>query len=92
LKAAADFWNKGYDVTAMPTDQSLLVASGPFIVTDFTPEQSITLGKNPNYKGSMSPKYDQLIIRFIGDANAQVTALQNGEVQAIQPQPSADTL
>jgi peptide/nickel transport system substrate-binding protein len=92
LKAAADFWNTGYDVTAMPTDESLLVASGPFIVTAFTPEQSITLGKNPNYKGSMSPKYDQLIIRFIGDANAQVTALQNGEVQAIQPQPSADTL
>lgn len=92
LKAAADFWNTGYDVTAMPTDESLLVASGPFIVTDFTPEQSITLGKNPNYKGSMSPSYDQLIIRFIGDANAQVTALQNGEVQAIQPQASADTL
>lgn len=92
LKAAADFWNTGYDVTAMPTDESLLVASGPFIVTDFTPEQSITLGKNPNYKGEMSPSYDQLIIRFIGDANAQVTALQNGEVQAIQPQASADTL
>lgn len=92
IKAAADFWNTGYDVTAMPTDQSLLVASGPFIVTDFTPEQSITLGKNPNYKGDMSPSYDQLIIRFIGDANAQVTALQNGEVQAIQPQASADTL
>lgn len=92
LKAAADFWNTGYDVTAMPTDQSLLVASGPFIVTDFTPEQSITLGKNPNYKGEMSPAYDQLIIRFIGDSNAQVTALQNGEVQAIQPQASADTL
>nr|WP_261742768.1 ABC transporter family substrate-binding protein [Microbacterium testaceum] len=92
LKAAADFWNTGYDVTAMPTDESLLVASGPFIVTDFTPEQSITLGKNPNYKGEMSPAYDQLIIRFIGDSNAQVTALQNGEVQAIQPQASADTL
>ncbi|KQR24924.1 ABC transporter family substrate-binding protein [Microbacterium sp. Leaf151] len=92
LKAAADFWNTGYDVTAMPTDESLLVASGPFIVTDFTPEQSITLGKNPNYKGEMSPSYDQLIIRFIGDSNAQVTALQNGEVQAIQPQASADTL
>ncbi|MFS0715144.1 ABC transporter family substrate-binding protein [Microbacterium sp. 2P01SA-2] len=92
LKAAADFWNTGYNVTAMPTDESLLVASGPFIVTDFVPESSITLGKNPEYKGEMSPDYDQLVIRFIGDSNAQVTALQNGEVQAIQPQPSADTL
>ncbi|RKT36541.1 peptide/nickel transport system substrate-binding protein [Microbacterium sp. AG1240] len=92
LKAAADFWNTGYDVTTMPSDESLLVASGPFIVTDFQAESSITLEKNPEYKGSMSPAYDQLIIRFIGDANAQVTALQNGEVNAIQPQPSADTL
>lgn len=92
LKAAADFWNTGYDVTAMPTDESLLVGSGPFIVTDFVPESSITLGKNPEYKGEMAPAYDELIIRFIGDANAQVTALQNGEVNAIQPQPSADTL
>ena len=92
LKAAADFWNTGYNVTAMPTDASLLVASGPFIVKDFVPESSITLAKNPEYKGDKSPAYDQLVIRFIGDANAQVTALQNGEVQAIQPQPSADTL
>jgi peptide/nickel transport system substrate-binding protein len=92
LKAAADFWNTGYDVTTMPSDESLLVASGPFIVTDFQAESSITLEKNPEYKGTMSPAYDQLIIRFIGDANAQVTALQNGEVNAIQPQPSADTL
>ncbi|GAA2068224.1 ABC transporter family substrate-binding protein [Microbacterium hatanonis] len=92
LKAAADFWNTGYDVTTMPSDESLLVGSGPFIVTDFQPESSITLEKNPEYKGTMSPAYDQLIIRFIGDPNAQVTALQNGEVNAIQPQASADTL
>ncbi|MGV8883357.1 MAG: ABC transporter family substrate-binding protein [Rhodoglobus sp.] len=92
LKAAADFWNTGYDVTSMPTDKSLLVGSGPFIVTDFTPESDITLEKNPEYQGDLAPAYDQLIIRFIGDANAQVTALQNGEVNAIQPQPSADTL
>ncbi|MFG6445251.1 ABC transporter family substrate-binding protein [Microbacterium sp. P06] len=92
LKAVADFWNTGYDVTTMPTDESLLVASGPFIVTDFQPESNITLEKNPEYKGEMSPAYDQLVIRFIGDANAQVTALQNGEVNAVQPQPSADTL
>jgi len=92
IKAAADFWNTGYDVTSMPTDESLLVGSGPFIVTDFTPESDITLEKNPEYQGDLAPAYDQLIIRFIGDANAQVTALQNGEVNAIQPQPSADTL
>jgi peptide/nickel transport system substrate-binding protein len=76
----------------MPKDKSLLVSSGPFIVTDFTPEQSVTLGKNPEYKGDNEPAYDNLILRFIGDANAQITALQNGEVNAIYPQASADTV
>ena len=92
LKAAADFWNTGYDVTSFPEDESLLVGSGPFTVTGFTAESEITLSKNPEYVGDNAPDYDELIIRFIGDANAQVTALQNGEVDAIQPQPSADTL
>ena len=32
------------------------------------------------------------MFRFIGDASAQVTALQNGEVDIINPQASADTL
>jgi len=92
LKAVADFWNTGYDVTSFPTDESLLVSSGPFVMTDYTPKQSVTLSKNPEYSGDNEPAYDELIIRFIGDANAQVTALQNGEVNAIYPQPSADTL
>jgi peptide/nickel transport system substrate-binding protein len=92
LRAAADFWNTGYDVTSMPEDESLLVSSGPFVVTDFTPEADVTLERNPEYTGDNAPDYDRLIIRFIGDANAQVTALQNGEVNAIYPQPSADTM
>ncbi len=92
LRAAADFWNTGYDVTSMPEDESLLVSSGPFVVTGFTPEADVTLERNPEYTGDNAPNYDTLIIRFIGDANAQVTALQNGEVNAIYPQASADTL
>lgn len=92
LMAAADFWNTGYDVTSFPSDESLLVSSGPFVVSAFTAESDITLTRNPEYKGDLSPEYETLIIRFIGDANAQITALQNGEVNAIYPQPSADTL
>ena len=92
LKKAADFWNTGYDFTSFPDDKSLLVSSGPFIVSAYTPQQSITFTKNPEYKGSDEPAYDELVLRFIGDSNAQVTALQNGEVNAIYPQASADTL
>ncbi|TFD52826.1 ABC transporter family substrate-binding protein [Cryobacterium sp. Hh7] len=92
LKAAADFVNTGYDVTAFPTDPDLLVSSGPLVPTGWTPGQSFTMERNEFYVGGMLPKIDKLILRVIPDANAQVTALQNGEVDIINPQASADTL
>ncbi|MCU1442035.1 MAG: dipeptide porter [Cryobacterium sp.] len=92
LQQAASFVNTGYDVTAFPTDKELLVSSGAFTVTGWTPGQSLTLEKNKNYFGGFKPKVDKIVFRIIGDPNAQVTALQNGEVDIINPQASADTL
>ncbi|MES2094125.1 MAG: ABC transporter family substrate-binding protein [Actinomycetota bacterium] len=92
LQKAADFVNTGYDVTAMPTDKSLLVSSGPMVVSDFVPTQSLTLVKNKFYTGDHVSKVDKIVIRNVPDANAQVSALANGEVDVINPQASADTL
>jgi len=92
LKKAASFINTGYDATSMPTNKDIVVSGGPVMVTGWTPKQSMTFTKNPDYAGTHSVKFDKLVMRFIGDANAQVTALQNGEVDAIQPQASADTV
>ena len=92
IRAVADFWNTGYDISEFPSNENLLVSSGAFILTAWEPTQSITLDRNPEYTGGLEPSYDQIIIRFIGDANAQVTALQNGEVDIIKPQASADTI
>jgi peptide/nickel transport system substrate-binding protein len=92
LKKAADFVNTGYDITAFPTDKDLLVASGPFVVSSWTPGQSITMTKNKYYWGDNKGNVDKIVFRIIPDANAQVTALQNGEVDIINPQASADTL
>lgn len=92
IRAVADFWNTGYDISEFPSNENLLVSSGAFILTAWEPTQSITLERNPEYTGGLEPSYDQIVIRFIGDANAQVTALQNGEVDIIKPQASADTI
>ncbi|MBW8871051.1 MAG: ABC transporter family substrate-binding protein [Leifsonia sp.] len=92
LKKAADFVNTGYDVTAFPTDKDLLVSSGPFVVSSWTPGQSLTMTKNKYYAGGLKPNVDKIVFRIIPDANAQVTALQNGEVDIINPQASADTI
>lgn len=93
LKAVADFWNTGYDITSMPTDESLLVTAGAFMVSEYEPNDGghLTLVPNPEFAGD-APSYSQLTLSFIADANAQVTALGNGEVDAIQPQASQDTL
>lgn len=92
LKKAADFVNTGYDVTAFPKDPDLLVSSGAFVPAAWTPGQSFTMTRNKYYAGGLKPNVDKVVFRIIPDANAQVTALQNGEVDVINPQASADTL
>ncbi len=91
LKKAADFVNTGYDITSFPTDPDLLVSSGPWVLSAWTPGQSLEFSVNPNYVGDHAPKIDKLVMRVIGDSAAQVTALQNGEVDLVYPQASADT-
>lgn len=94
LTALAELWNTGYNITAMPEDEGLLVGAGMWIPKDFQADDGgfISFGLNPEWRGEMTPSFDELIIRFIGDPNAQISALQNGEVDVIEPQPSADTV
>ncbi|WP_271394611.1 ABC transporter family substrate-binding protein [Neomicrococcus lactis] len=92
LKKAADFWNTGFDTTTLPKDKSLYLSSGPFIVDSIEAEKSMTLKRNPDYNWGPMPQVDSIVVRYIGDAQAQVAALKNGEVDIIAPQASADTL
>lgn len=92
LKKVADFWNTGFDTTVLPSDPELYLSDGPYIVSDIVENQSVTLIPNPKYTGSLKPKLDQIVMRTIPDATAAVQALQNGDVDVISPQPSADTL
>jgi peptide/nickel transport system substrate-binding protein len=92
VKALADFWNTGFDTKSLPTDPSLYLSNGPFIVSAMTPDQSMTLVRNEDYTWGPIPKVDEITVRYIGEAPAQVQALQNGEVDIIAPQASADTV
>ncbi|NJC23042.1 peptide/nickel transport system substrate-binding protein [Arthrobacter pigmenti] len=92
LQAVADYWNTAFDTTTLPTDQGLYLSTGPYIVQDMVPDQSMTLVRNEDYNWGPVPAVEEITIRYIPDANAQVLALQNGEVDIIQPQASADTL
>ena len=92
LKAVADFYNTGFDSRTLPSDPSLYLSSGPYIVSDVVEGQSVTLVANEKYEGDFGPKLDEITVRTIADPSAMVQALQNGEVDVISPQANADTL
>ncbi|MGH3753198.1 MAG: ABC transporter family substrate-binding protein [Pseudonocardiaceae bacterium] len=64
-------------------------SGGPYLIDNFQNKESVTLVPNPRWHGQR-PKLDRLIYRVITDANQEPTALQNGEVQVINPQPQVD--
>jgi peptide/nickel transport system substrate-binding protein len=79
-------WDTGF-ATTPPA-----VSGGPFIVSDFQKDQSVTLSPNPKWYGANGPYLDKLVFRMITDATQEPTALQNGEVDAIYPQPEVDLI
>jgi peptide/nickel transport system substrate-binding protein len=63
---------KSYNPTAM-------VGSGPYIVTSFVPNQSITLKANPYYWGG-APGIKQVVFEPFANPSAEAFALQNGTI------------
>lgn len=92
LTKIAEAWNTAYDTTTKPSDEKLLVGNGPYLVSDVIENQSVTLTANPNYQGSTKPAIQEVVLKVLPDAAGQVQALQNGEVDAVAPQASIDTV
>jgi len=90
LAPLSAFWNGGFNFTELPDDPELYLASGPYMISDFVADQYITLVANPEYSGDNQPTIEEITIRFIPDPLAAVQALENGEVDVISPQATAD--
>ncbi|WP_254678098.1 ABC transporter family substrate-binding protein [Agrococcus sp. SGAir0287] len=93
LLALGEAWLTGYNITEMPTDENVVVGAGPYILSDFTADDggSAVFSLNENWAGD-APAFDTVIMSFIGDTTAQVSALRNGEVDLIAPTSiTADT-
>ncbi|HKP07693.1 MAG TPA: ABC transporter family substrate-binding protein [Microbacterium sp.] len=90
LAKISAFWNSGFNFTEMPSDPELVTSSGPYMISDFEADQFVTLTANPEYTGDHAPNIEEITIRFIPDPLAAVQALENGEVDVIQPQATAD--
>ena len=62
------------------SDGTGFVGTGPFIVTNYSPEDRITMAANENYFIAGQPKLAGLEIIFFNDETASVDALRGGQV------------
>lgn len=89
LLPVAEFYNTGwtFDPGQLP-DESLIPSSGPYKLTEWQAGQSITMEYNENYWGT-PPKAKTVIFRIL-EQDQQAQALQNQEVDVMDPQPNPD--
>ena len=56
------------------------IGTGPFLLESFSAADGATFVKNPDYWEAGKPNLDGIEIKFYDDAQAQVLALQSGEI------------
>ena len=76
-------WDEVDDLSDFANEDAYpIVGNGPFVLTDYQRNESITLEANPDYwRGA--PGFDRLVYRFYKDQDAVVEALRKGEVSFI---------
>lgn len=92
LSEIAKVWSDDWNFASLPDDPQLLISSGPYNISEFVEEQYLTLTANPDYAGDRPAVFEKVTVRYNGDPMGQVQALQNGEVDLISPQSTADVL
>ncbi|WP_235866377.1 ABC transporter substrate-binding protein [Serinibacter arcticus] len=92
LRPVADFYNN--DWLSQPgqlPDAAIALSSGPYLApTSWEAGQSITMEANPDWWGT-PPATSTLVYRFAAP-ETQVQALQNGDLNIIEPQATVDTV
>jgi peptide/nickel transport system substrate-binding protein len=84
--AGSDFntvWNDNYNNPK--TGKSM--GDGPFILSNYTKGQSLTMTRNPKWCGPHAPYLDKVVFVFRTNTDTEIQAIRGGEVDAIYPQP-----
>jgi peptide/nickel transport system substrate-binding protein len=88
LIKAIDFYNKGWALSPGQLKKDIMPSSGPYLIDSWTAKESLTLRANPKWWGA-PPKAEKIVIRIVADDH-QAQALQNGEIDVMEPQPQVD--
>lgn len=90
LAAVARTWNTVFNFEGMPANRSLVVSSGPYVISEFVANQYVTLRANENYSGMREATFQEIRVRFMSDPLAQAQALLVGAVQIAVPAMNSD--
>ena len=93
--APEHIWGRYTPAELIETEVSHLkpVGWGPYMIDEWVQGESIILHKNPNYFRAVEglPKFDMLIIRFVGqNSNANIASLLSGECDILDQSTSLD--
>ena len=56
------------------------IGAGPYMMTEWKQDDSITFEKNPNYWNPKAQHLDKIVIRFLPDPTARFTAVKTGDI------------
>lgn len=70
----------------LPSDGKPVVSGGPFMVTQFKPDELALFQKNPNYWGTPAI-IDGFGLQLFSNEDAEITAIENGRIDAIESVP-----
>ncbi len=90
VEAMAEFYNTAWAMNPGELlDEALIPSGGKFKLGSWEAGASLTLVPNENYWGT--PANGEVVVRYIAE-EAQAQALANGEINAMDPQPTPDLL
>ena len=89
LSAIASVWNSGFDLTGAAPDPELLVASGPYRVTEVA-DGRVTLTVNPHYRGMRAPTIETITLSTVQDPTVLTEKLRSGDIDIATPAPDAE--
>jgi peptide/nickel transport system substrate-binding protein len=72
----------GEGATADDAAWSKPIGTGPFVLSEYVPNDHVTLTRNDGYWGTKA-KLKTVTFKLITDTNAKITALSNGQVQVL---------
>ena len=74
------------------TNPGVYAGFGPYNLVDFTEDGTMTFEAREDYTWGPQPHVQTIVYSIIGDPTAAVQAMENEEIDIIQPQATADIL